>query len=396
MSIKAMNLSHGRKKTEKKKPVGGTDGLKGLLVTKKELRKNKRQRKKKIDDRHHEDHVKSLPTKRLNDLDISETVCTVHQGINNSQMVKRKNLTQGKDKTHLGIKSKVNNNKTIFKVKVERDAKSILKLPRRFMFNPSSYRCTERSSKDRVLYKIKGERFLLYDYYVPRGILGEGAYGCVCEALNKKTGLTVAIKKNKGVFKDQEDAKRILREIKLLIHFDHDDIVGLINVIVPDKNKLETYQDVYLVITKMETTLEKVIESKWKLTERQYKLFLYQMLRGLKYIHSAGVLHRDIKPANILVNRKDWNLKITDFGLARGVHVEDTLNLTEYVVSRWYRAPEVMCSAKQYDGKVDVWSVGCIFAELFLRKPLFPGGNHLEQLRLIFSMLGTPEHGSLD
>merc|ERR1711920_1096409 len=115
---------------------------------------------------------------------------------------------------------------------------------------------------------------------------------------------------------------------------------------------------------RMETTLAKVIKSKQKLTERHYQFFVYQMLRGLKYIHSAGVIHRDLKPENILINGADCNLKITDFGLARGVHMEDALNLTEYVVTRWYRAPEVMCSAKQYDEKVDVWSVGCIFAEL--------------------------------
>lgn len=116
------------------------------------------------------------------------------------------------------------------------------------------------------------------------------------------------------------------------------------------------------------------------------------MLRGLKYIHSAGVIHRDLKPENILINGADCNLKITDFGLARGVYKEQ-VNLTEYVVTRWYRAPEVMCSARKYDALVDVWSVGCIFAELLLRKPLFPGGNHIEQLKMIFTVLGKPaEH----
>merc|ERR1712176_553400 len=115
-------------------------------------------------------------------------------------------------------------------------------------------------------------------------------------------------------------------------------------------------------------------------------------------IHSAGVIHRDLKPENILVNGSDCNLKICDFGLARGVYKEKDkgANLTEYVVTRWYRAPEVMCSARQYDEKVDVWSVGCIFAELLLRKPLFPGGNHIEQIKIIFAILGTPAGDSLD
>jgi len=139
-----------------------------------------------------------------------------------------------------------------------------------------------------------------------------------------------------------------------------------------------------------------VIKSSQKLTDRHYQFFTYQLLRGLKYIHSAGVIHRDLKPENILINGSDCNLKITDFGLARGVYKEKNLNLTEYVVTRWYRAPEVMCSARQYDEKVDVWSVGCIFAELLLRKPLFPGGNHIEQLKIIFAILGTPEKDSLE
>jgi len=230
---------------------------------------------------------------------------------------------------------------------------------------------------------------------MPTGMLGSGAYASVCSAINKKTGKTVAIKKNKGVFQQLCDAKRILREIKLMSFFDHDDIVGIVDVIVPDENEMETFEDVYLVLQKMDMTLAKVIKSV-KLTNRHLQFFVYQMLRGLKYIHSAGVIHRDLKPENILVNGSDCNLKITDFGLSRGVCKEEENNLTEYVVTRWYRAPEVMCSAKQYDAKVDVWSVGCIFAEMILRKPLFPGGNHLEQLRIIFEILGTPGDDNLN
>jgi len=275
------------------------------------------------------------------------------------------------------------------------------KLRRRSMFDAGAdgdnRRIVEKKSKrKKVSYRIKGEKFVLYDYYTPTRILGRGAYACVCEAINKKTGRTVAIKKNKGVFQDMNDAKRILREIKLMMHFDHDDVVGLIGVIPPEEHELDTYNDVYLVMMRMETTLAKVITSKQKLTERHFQFFVYQMLRGLKYIHSAGVIHRDLKPENILINGADCNLKITDFGLARGVYKEDNLNLTEYVVTRWYRAPEVMCSAKQYDEGVDVWSVGCIFAELLIKKPIFPGGNHIEQLKIIFAILGTPEPDSLD
>jgi len=108
-------------------------------------------------------------------------------------------------------------------------------------------------------------------------------------------------------------------------------------------------------------------------------------------MHSAGVIHRDLKPENILINGADCNVKITDFGLARGVSKEEIEKPTEYVVTRWYRSPEVMCSAGMYDEKVDIWSVGCIFAELILRRPLFPGQNYLNQLQIIFDVLGTPK-----
>merc|ERR1719285_197006 len=230
-----------------------------------------------------------------------------------------------------------------------------------------------------------GERFLLYDRYKATGkMLGKGAYAAVCEALDTKTNKKVAIKKNKGIFAELEDAKRILREIKLMSHFDHPDIVPLIGVIAVEEDEIDTYEDAYLVMELMQVNLAKVIK-KQKLQSIHYKFFLYQMLRGLKYIHSAGVIHRDLKPENILVNGEDCNLKITDFGLARGVWKEkgDSWLLTEYVVTRWYRAPEIMCSKKMYDEAIDVWATGCIFAELFLKKPLFPGRDHLDQLKVI-------------
>jgi len=250
-------------------------------------------------------------------------------------------------------------------------------------------RGSSRGTRKKKLYCKEGEKFLLYEFYTPVGIIGNGAYGSVCAAINSRTGKAVAIKKNKSVFRSLSVAKRILREIKLMSFFDHDDIVKIVNVIIPDQNEIETFNDVYLVLEKMEMNLAKVIRSV-KLTNRHLQYLVYQMFRGLKYIHSAGVIHRDLKPGNILVNASDCNLKITDFGLARGVCKDEESELTEYVVTRWYRAPEVMCSAKYYDAKVDVWSVGCILAEMFLRKPLFPGGNHLEQLRIIFEVLGTP------
>jgi mitogen-activated protein kinase 1/3 len=116
----------------------------------------------------------------------------------------------------------------------------------------------------------------------------------------------------------------------------------------------------------------------------QVQYFLYQLLRGLKYVHSANVLHRDLKPSNLLVNA-NCDLKIADFGLARTT--SDTNFMTEYVVTRWYRAPELLLNCSEYTEAIDVWSVGCIFMELLNRKPLFPGKDYVQQLVLITEVL---------
>jgi serine/threonine protein kinase len=290
-----------------------------------------------------------------------------------------------------------------------RTGKTMNKIKRVAMFPSSDAEQMEKaikkkwSSKKKKVKKeqlVKGEKFLIYDRYRVTGkMLGQGAYGAVCEAFDTKTQTQVAIKKNKDVFAELEDAKRILREIKLMAHFDHPDIVPLTGVIAVEDDEINTFQDAYLVMELMQVNLATVLQ-KQKLQDIHYKFFLYQMLRGLKYIHSAGVIHRDLKPENIMVNGVDCNLKITDFGLARGVCTEkDDANdnlLTEYVVTRWYRAPEIICSKMMYDEAVDEWAVGCIFAEFYLRKPLFRGKNQLDQLEVIFNILGSPKENELD
>jgi mitogen-activated protein kinase 1/3 len=244
----------------------------------------------------------------------------------------------------------------------------------------------------KIPYRLKGEQFFVYDFYEPIRLIGSGAYAVVCEAKDTRSGRRVAIKKNKGVFDHITDARRILREIKLLMHFDHQDIIELVDVCAPLPREYDSFNDVYIVMPRMETTLAKVIKSKQKLSEQHFQYFVYQMVRGCKYMHSAGVIHRDLKPENILINGRDCDLKITDFGLARGVSKEEVLEKpTEYVVTRWYRSPEVMCSAGFYDEKVDIWSLGCILAEMLLKRPLFPGQNYLDQLKIIFEVLGTPK-----
>ncbi|KAK9200647.1 hypothetical protein WN944_015845 [Citrus x changshan-huyou] len=196
-----------------------------------------------------------------------------------------------------------------------------------------------------IQYNIFGNIFEVTAKYKPPIMpIGKGAYGIVCSALNSETNEHVAIKKIANAFDNKIDAKRTLREIKLLRHMDH-----------------ENY-------------------------------FLYQILRGLKYIHSANVLHRDLKPSNLLLNA-NCDLKICDFGLARVTSETDFM--TEYVVTRWYRAPELLLNSSDYTAAIDVWSVGCIFMELMDRKPLFPGRDHVHQLRLLIELIGTPSEAEL-
>lgn len=242
----------------------------------------------------------------------------------------------------------------------------------------------------RVKFTLKGEDFHLPEKYQPTKVLGHGSYAVVAGAKDKRTGETVAIKKNKDVFSNLVDAKRILREIKLLMHFDHPDIMPLLDIIPPSKKEIDTFKDVYLVMPKMDYTLTKVIRAAKVLGQSHISYLMYQMLRGLKYMHSAGVIHRDLKPDNIMVNLDTCNLKITDFGLARGVNKGADSSLTDYVITRWWRAPEVICNAGNYDEKIDIWSTGCILAELLLKRPIFTGQNSADQLRKIFKVLGSP------
>ncbi|KAI8507178.1 Mitogen-activated protein kinase 7 [Branchiostoma belcheri] len=228
--------------------------------------------------------------------------------------------------------------------------------------------------------------------YSPVENIGIGAYGVVCSAINKKNGRKVAIKKIPNAFDVLMTAKRTYRELKILRHFKHDNVIGIHEVLRPADAKTNDVKDVYVVFDLMESDLHHIIHSDQDLTDEHIRYFLYQILRGLKYIHSANVLHRDLKPSNLLVN-ENCELKIGDFGMARGVSSSPSdykAFMTEYVATRWYRAPELMLSLNEYTFAIDVWSVGCIFAEMLGRKQLFPGKNYLNQLNLIMSVLGTP------
>jgi len=223
--------------------------------------------------------------------------------------------------------------------------------------------------------------------------VGSGAYGTVASFLDKSTNEKVAVKKITDAFHDLVDGKRILREVKLLRRFKHDNIISILDMYPPDH---PDFDDIYIVTDLMETDLHKVIYSKQVLNDEHHQYFSYQILRGLLYLHSANVVHRDLKPSNILVN-KNCDLKICDFGLARGFgNNEDDPTLTDYVVTRWYRAPEVVLLASEYTKSIDVWSVGCIHCELIGRKPIFTGKDHLDQIKKILQVIGTPTEEDLE
>ncbi|KAE8712351.1 Mitogen-activated protein kinase 6 [Hibiscus syriacus] len=241
-------------------------------------------------------------------------------------------------------------------------------------------------------YNIFGNVFEVTAKYKPPIMpIGKGAYGIVCSALNSETNEQVALKKIANAFDNRIDAKRTLREIKLLRHMDHENVSNCIKDIIPPP-KRECFNAVYIVYELMDTDLHQIIRSNQALSEEHCQYFLYQILRGLKYIHSANVLHRDLKPSNLLLNA-NCDLKICDFGLAR-VNCESDF-MTEYVVTRWYRAPELLLNSSDYTAAIDVWSVGCIFMELLDRRPLFSGRDHVHQLRLLIELIGTPSESEL-
>ncbi|KAF3493373.1 hypothetical protein DY000_02056652 [Brassica cretica] len=230
-----------------------------------------------------------------------------------------------------------------------------------------------------IQYNLSGTIFEVTAKYKPLFmLLGSGASGIVWSAINSETNEKVAIKKITHACRNQSTAMRTLREITLLRQFQHENIVGIKDVVLPPQR--DAFENVYIAYELMDTDLHKVINSNPELTD-----YHHQLLRGLKYIHSANVLHRDLKPSNILLNA-NGELKICDFGHARVA--SDAM--TEYVGTRWYRAPELLLNSSAYTSAVDVWSVGCIFLQMMTRTPLFPGSDRENQIRLILELIGSP------
>uniref|UniRef100_A0A8C5BT71 mitogen-activated protein kinase n=1 Tax=Gadus morhua TaxID=8049 RepID=A0A8C5BT71_GADMO len=208
--------------------------------------------------------------------------------------------------------------------------------------------------------------------------VGSGAYGSVCSSFDEKTCRKIAVKKLSRPFQSIIHAKRTYRELRLLKHMNHENVILLFITALP------LVIPRYFVTHLMGADLNNIVKCQ-KLTDDHVQFLIYQILRGLKYIHSADIIHRDLKPSNLAVN-EDCELKILDFGLAR--HTDD--EMTGYVATRWYRAPEIMLNWMHYNMTVDIWSVGCIMAELLTGRTLFPGTDHINQLQQIMRLTGTP------
>lgn len=236
-------------------------------------------------------------------------------------------------------------------------------------------------------------RPLLANRYRLNQVIGEGAYGVVASAQDMMTGDEVAVKRIQRVLDSYPMATRILRELKFLrLLRGHDNVIDVKDILVPSDR--DRFNDTFVVFELMPCDLSRVISSSAPLNAANIKYLMFQLLRGIRYLHTAGVLHRDLKPSNVLVDGR-CSLKIIDFGLARASFRtsddNDTVLWTNYIATRWYRAPElIMPQANNYGPGIDVWSAGCIFAEMLLRKPLLPGSNELDQLRKITDFTGTP------
>lgn len=246
-----------------------------------------------------------------------------------------------------------------------------------------------KENADMHTFMVCGAPFTIPRHYQLIKVCGRGAYGIVIAATNLRTGGNVAIKKVIDCIWHPHQLKQILRECRLIRHMAHENILSLHDLIPPPS--YTDFRDVYMTVDLMEMDLHRIIYSKEILRDDHIRYFLYQMLSGLHHMHRAGVLHRDLKPSNLLIN-SDCQLKICDLGLARSKEADD-IGMTEYVVTRWYRAPELLLGSAYGDG-VDLWAAGCIFAEMLGRKPLFPGETYVHQLQLIMNVLGVPEEHS--
>nr|APS85781.1 c-Jun N-terminal kinase [Brachionus koreanus] len=219
--------------------------------------------------------------------------------------------------------------------------------------------------------------------------IGSGAQGFVCSAFDTILQQNVAIKKLSRPFQNATHAKRAYREFCIMNLVHHKNIISLLNAFTPQKT-VDEFTDVYLVMELMDANLCQVIQM--ELDHERISYLLYQMLCGIKHLHSAGIIHRDLKPSNIVV-KSDCTLKILDFGLARTAN--SNFSMTPYVVTRYYRSPEIILGMA-YSDNADIWSVGCIFGEMLRGAVVFQGSDQIDQWNKIIEQLGTPSNDFME
>ncbi|KAL0326016.1 UNVERIFIED_CONTAM: putative serine/threonine-protein kinase [Sesamum radiatum] len=223
------------------------------------------------------------------------------------------------------------------------------------------------------------------DSYVKIDKIGQGTYSNVYKARDKDTGKIVALKKVRFDTSEPESVKFMAREIMILLKLDHPNIVKLEGLATS-----RMQYSLYLVFDYMHSDLARILSRPdERLTEPQIKCYMQQLLSGLKHCHDRGILHRDIKGSNLLID-KTGMLKIADFGLANFFSTEKKRPLTSRVVTLWYRAPELLLGSTDYGIGIDLWSAGCLMAEMFAGRPIMPGRTEVEQLHRIFKLCGTP------
>ncbi|XP_014786298.1 uncharacterized protein LOC106880733 [Octopus bimaculoides] len=231
--------------------------------------------------------------------------------------------------------------------------------------------------------------------------IGIGGNGIVYSAVDSECEKEVAIKKI--CFSDKKSCKYAFRELRIMRRLHHENIVTVYEVLGPGvcsvadnmMGSLCELNSVYIVQELLDTDLQQLLlDEGCPLGEEHVRLFLYQLLRGLKYIHSANVLHRDLKPSNLLINLDDLTLKIGDFGLARVIDSDYTHKgfLTDQVGTCWYRSPELIISPNDYTKAIDIWSAGCIFMEMLIGQPLLPGSHDMEQISLILQLVNISDN----
>ncbi|CAI4229534.1 unnamed protein product [Auanema sp. JU1783] len=246
-------------------------------------------------------------------------------------------------------------------------------------FHIINIECRTFRGKDKVSFEVPTR-------YYDLQYLNAGAQGTVVSAMDRVTGKSVAIKKMLNACSHPLTARRAYREFVLLTTMKHPNIIQLLNAFTSTET-VDGFTDIYVVMELMSHNLAE-IATRMRLEHRTLSFFVYQMLCAIKHLHNSGVIHRDLKPSNIVVD-DNCKLKVLDFGLARVVNSDPAMRMSDYVVTRYYRAPEVVLSIP-YDEKVDIWSVGCILAELVNHSVLFEGKDRIDQWTRIIKILGTP------